>query len=112
MVWLLAALTLVAPTPTPPGTVAHRLADRMADQCTDVFCMDVNAYTVGRGGVTVYGWTYRGDAPIAGFACSRPVAVSDGRPKAVGKTACGVDPGLAPPAKSLRRPLRRLALRA
>jgi hypothetical protein len=103
-----------APAPVKlPDPVAQRLADRMADQCTEAFCMDANTYTVGCKGqrciVTLHGWTYRGDTPVGAFACSR--AVLNGR--AVGKTACGEDPGASrpPAAKTLHVPPRRVTLR-
>jgi hypothetical protein len=96
-----------------PDPVAQRLADRMADQCTEAFCMDANTYTVScnrrRCVVTLHGWTYRGDMPVGAFACSRPVV--NGR--AVGTTACGEDPGASrlPAAKTLHVPLRRVTFR-
>jgi hypothetical protein len=110
----LALAATAAPAPGKlPDPVAHRLADRMADQCTEAFCRDANTYTVSCNGrrciVTLHGWTYRGDMPVGAFACSR--AVLKGR--AVGKTACGEDPGTSrsPAAKTLHVPLRRVTFR-
>ena len=107
----LALAATAAPAPGKlPDPVAHRLADRMADQCTEAFCRDANTYTVSCNGrrciVTLHGWTYRDDMPVGAFACSRTVL----KGRAVGKTACGEDPGTSrwPAAKTLHVPLRRV----